>query len=380
MQNDRTQLSTADIDAQLVTIERRLEANRRRMNQYNAIYQPKERSRASRKFDADAITSSDVPKLMLMYGDDASGLSMRISAIERALTDDGYSPYVYRSYAEASPVFDSLSLFGANPTVVIEDAIDLIKKTSSETPMKRVIEYSQMSRGDTSKLVICITSKITSEKMLEALKGYVKDAGGKVVACNKPELDATTEWLKTYVSDMGLSIPDRKVAELSSLVKDANHATSLIDQLGSAVADMSYQEMAAALKEVRSVSFREYQQAIASCDANRLMRMRLAMPQDKEGTRRFLMSCRSALNDILKMTLDTTPSLDRYASYLAKHGFYPNTSAAQRIRRSAMSHGGYLAFSRRYLSVCEMLEGVTISDKMPTTAEIVDTFVDHRSI
>lgn len=363
-----------NIDRILEQSQSRQDSMRRRSEQYKSG-----NGAGSRHFSSSAVTADKVPHIMLMYGTDESGIRARIDSIVEAMSMSGMDMSVYQSFSDAESMMSSTSsLFGSDDCVLIKDASDLVQGKDAEKHIRVLDEYLD-SVGTDTKTVICITSSVRSQKLIALLRESVTRHGGRVVERDKPEDGGVYEWVSTYASDMGYSLSSSKLSELVSLTKDANDATSLIDQLGNALERMSYNDIAMSLKSVKKSAFWEYQNAVAACDAQTLIKMRKTMPYTKDGTITFLISCRSALNDIIKMSLDDTNGMSKYASYQAKHGFRTNLYAVRKTRDRALRSGGADTFVPMYVRLCNLMERMTFDSYMPTDSELGVLFSTRRT-
>ena len=367
-------IATENIDRILEQSQSRQDSMRKRSERYRSGT-----GAGARHFSSSAVTADKIPHIMLMYGTDESGIRARIDSIVEAMSASGMDMSVYQTFSDAESMMSSVSsLFGSDDCVLIKDASDLVQGKDAEKRIRALDEYLG-SAGPDTKTVICITSSIRAQKPMSSLRESVTRHGGRIVERDKPEDNGVYEWVRTYADDMGYSISAGKLSELVSLTKDANDATSLIDQLGNALERMSYNEIALSLKSVRKSAFWEYQNAIASCDVQTLIKMRKTMPYTKDGTIAFLVSCRSALNDIIKMSLDDTNGMSKYTSYQAKHGFRTNLYAVRKTRDRALRSGGADTFVPMYVRLCNLMERMTFDSYMPTDSELGALFSKRKT-
>ena len=299
-----------------------------------------------RGFNPESVKINHIRRVTVLYGDDESGIAMRLDRFAEVLTENGIAPDIVPDADGMLSILRSSGLFSPRVACVCRDGIGFVK--SDRESRGRLKEMSSLieSLPDGSYAVIGIVNP-KSDKQMQELAGIASKAGGIIREVSLPY--ETLLWLIEHARTIGVEIDARKASDMVDACDgDPRRAADLVDMLGEGILSMDRPSIALIASNYGKAKQKipNLMKPIAERDIDRLVEIRRSLPDGSAGDRAFILRVSSAVGDLLHASLDSTRGASWVAATNEARWHRPSFHNEWKTRNLANSTGGTERYAR----------------------------------
>lgn len=295
-----------------------------------------------RGFDPSAVKIQHIRKLTVLYGDDKSGIAMRLARFAEVLSENGINADIVQDADSMLGILHSSGLFTPTVACVCKDGSEFVK--SDKAAKARFKELSSIiDTLPNESYVIMGMPTPKSAKQMEQLTELVRRAGGVIREVSLP--NETAMWLVEHAKTIGVTIDVAKATDIiNSCDGNPQRAAELVDMLGDGILEMDKPSITLlssnygkAKRKMPNVMY-----PVANRNVDELVSMRRTLPAGSSGDRTFILRIASAVSELLQASLDESGTwVD--ATKAARWG---QSYGSGRTRGIALSTGGAERYAR----------------------------------
>ena len=300
-----------------------------------------------RGFNPLSVKINHIRKLTVLYGDDLSGISLRLKRFAEVLNENGITADIVPDAQSMLSVLHASGLFASTVACVCKDGTGFIKADKESKSRLEELKTLVKELPDSSYVIVGIPSP-KSAKQMEELSNISKSVNGVIREVSLPY--ETAMWLVEHAKTVGVGMSvDQSINAIDACDGNPRRAAELVDMLGDGILAMDKPSIALLSSNYGKSKKKipNLRNPVAYKKIDELISIRRSLPDNSSGDRTFVLRLASTVSELLHASLDTTPNA-RWLAATSDARWHGNSYHNEaRIRSIANSTGG----TERYASL-----------------------------